>query len=71
MQMVHKICEGIRVLRGLQSFMLRVGGDGGVWLAEVRHIVQQQLSDIPGLNFVDICGAAVRLVDGEWMDVQD
>jgi hypothetical protein len=68
------ICDGIRVLRGLQSLTLKAWGphlDVGVSSVDVRHTVQEQLSDIPGLSSVDIYGTAVRLVDGEWMDVRD
>ncbi|KIJ06487.1 hypothetical protein PAXINDRAFT_20323 [Paxillus involutus ATCC 200175] len=74
MTVVRMICEGIRVLRGLQSFTFKTwepGLAGVVSSVEVRNTIQEQFNDIPGLNFVDICGTAVRLVDGEWMDVRD
>ncbi|KIJ05966.1 hypothetical protein PAXINDRAFT_103566 [Paxillus involutus ATCC 200175] len=75
MTVFRMVCEGARVHRGLQSFTLRsftrrlavkVSPD------EVRHTVEEQLNDISGLNFVDVFGVAIRLVDGKWMiDVRD
>jgi hypothetical protein len=66
------VCDGIRVLRGLRSLTLNAWGphlDVEVSLVDVRDTIQEQLIDIPGLNFVQIHGTAVRLVYGEWMDI--
>ncbi|KIK78449.1 hypothetical protein PAXRUDRAFT_16865 [Paxillus rubicundulus Ve08.2h10] len=74
MTVVRTIFDGIRVLGGLQSLTLKAWGphlDVGIPSVDVRHKIQEQLSDIPGLNLVDIYGTAVRLVDGKWMDVRD
>ncbi|KAF8837156.1 hypothetical protein BDN67DRAFT_973323 [Paxillus ammoniavirescens] len=74
MTVVRMICDGIHVLKGLQSLTLKAWGpdlDVGVSSVDVRHTIQKQLSDIPGLNSVVIYGIALRLVDGEWMDVRD
>ncbi|KIJ09332.1 hypothetical protein PAXINDRAFT_102277 [Paxillus involutus ATCC 200175] len=68
----HMICESIRVHRSLQSFTLNAWpGHIGLTVsaAEVRHMVQEQLGNLSELNFVDIYGTAVRLVDGKWIDV--
>ncbi|KAF8837168.1 hypothetical protein BDN67DRAFT_228582 [Paxillus ammoniavirescens] len=72
MTAVRMICEGVRLLRSLRSFTLQ----SQVYFrgeplspAEVRQTVQEQLSDLSGLNFVEIYGTAIRLVDGKWIDV--
>ncbi|KIJ19319.1 hypothetical protein PAXINDRAFT_7813 [Paxillus involutus ATCC 200175] len=73
MTVVREICEGVRVLKCLQSFTLSAWGPPhlfvGVSPVEVRRTIQERLNDIPALNFVDIYGTTVRLVDGEWIDV--
>jgi len=72
MTTARMICEGIRVHRGLQSFTLKTGWASRLHSpAEVRRMIDEQLNDIPGLNFVDIYGVAVHLVDGKWINVQD
>ncbi|KIK92894.1 hypothetical protein PAXRUDRAFT_829551 [Paxillus rubicundulus Ve08.2h10] len=72
MTVVRMVCDGIRVLGGLRSLTLKAWGphlDVGVPSIDVRHTIQEQLNDIPDLNFVEFYGIAVRLVDGEWIDV--
>ncbi|KIJ19178.1 hypothetical protein PAXINDRAFT_97203 [Paxillus involutus ATCC 200175] len=69
MTAVRMICKSIRVHTGLQSFTLTDNINTVVTTAEVRHTVQKQLSNLPELNFVNIYGVAVRLVDGKWIDV--
>ncbi|KIJ08748.1 hypothetical protein PAXINDRAFT_18129 [Paxillus involutus ATCC 200175] len=68
MTVVRIICESVRVHKGLQSFTLQHLG-GAVSPAEVRHMIEEQLNDLSELNFVNIYGTAVRLVDGKWIDV--
>ncbi|KIJ19180.1 hypothetical protein PAXINDRAFT_8531 [Paxillus involutus ATCC 200175] len=72
MTAVRIICEGIRVHKGLQSFTFKAWVHHKnlvVSAAEVRHMVQEQLSNLSELDFVDIYGTAVGLVDGKWIDV--
>ncbi|KAF9233047.1 hypothetical protein BU15DRAFT_80518 [Melanogaster broomeanus] len=57
MAVIRRICDGIRVHGGLQSF-------------SVQDIVHEELDCIPGLNFVEIGGTSVCLVDGKWIDAE-
>ncbi|KAF9232244.1 hypothetical protein BU15DRAFT_67650 [Melanogaster broomeanus] len=69
---LRSICDGVRVQRGLQSFSLqdspRNPSPPVISRAGIRQIVDEELSCMPGLNFVQIYWASVRLVDGKWMD---
>ncbi|KIJ08747.1 hypothetical protein PAXINDRAFT_102462 [Paxillus involutus ATCC 200175] len=70
MTMVRIVCECVRLHKGLQSFTLQYQYLGCVVSpAEVRHMIEEQLNDLSELNFVNIYGTAVRLVDGKWIDV--
>ncbi|KAF9233045.1 hypothetical protein BU15DRAFT_66911 [Melanogaster broomeanus] len=72
MAVLRSICDGVRVQRGLQSFSLqdspRNPSPPVISRAGIRQIVDEELSCMPGLNFVQIYWASVRLVDGKWMD---
>ncbi|KAF9233048.1 hypothetical protein BU15DRAFT_80519 [Melanogaster broomeanus] len=83
MAVIRWICYAVRVHRGLQSFSIQDATSGPLRLllsrgplplalsrAEIRQIVHEELNCIPGLNFVEIGGTSVRLVDGKWMDAE-
>ncbi|KAF9229975.1 hypothetical protein BU15DRAFT_84235 [Melanogaster broomeanus] len=84
MAVIRWVCDGVRVHGGLQSFsvqdaksdssrtLLLLGPRRPIALsgAEIRQIVHEELDCIPGLNFVEISGTSVRLVDGKWIDAE-
>ncbi|KAF9233050.1 hypothetical protein BU15DRAFT_80520 [Melanogaster broomeanus] len=84
MAVIRWICDAVRVHGGLQSFSVQDATNDPPHIvlsrdplppialsrAEIRQIVHEELDCIPGLNFVEIGGTSVRLVDGKWMDAE-